>query len=121
MADETDPLTDPITQDLIGVLTGIIEMRSSDSPIEDETFLATVGTLITQLMPSDFTISGKMTSEELGQRISEELSGHMVRLFACFGYLFAELAEANDSPTDTSTAELLHEISLEIKQRNEEN
>lgn len=116
MADEIDPLADPITRDLIGVLAGCIEMRKSDDPIEDETFLQAFGELVTQVMPS-FTISGQMTSDELSRRLNDELSSHLMRLVACFGYLFAELAEANDSAQETATADLLSEISLEMERR----
>ncbi|MEV1097516.1 hypothetical protein AB0I87_18840 [Streptomyces sp. NPDC049952] len=118
MADERDVLTDPITRDLIGVLTGCIEMRKSDGPIEDEAFLGALGTLVKQVMPS-FTISGTMTSEELNRRLNDELSGHLMRMVSCFGYLFVELAETNDSLVETSTADLLREISLEIERRKE--
>lgn len=118
MADERDVLTDPITRDLIGVLTGCIEMRKSDGAIEDEAFLGALGTLVKQVMPS-FTISGTMTSEELNRRLNDELSGHLMRMVSCFGYLFVELAETNDSLVETSTADLLREISLEIERRKE--
>lgn len=119
MADDIDPLDDPITQDLIGFLTGIIEMRNDDGALEDESLVEAVGTLAAHLMPSSFTISGQMSGKELGRRISSELSGHMLRLVASFGYLFAELAEANDREQDTKTADLLREISLEIRRRND--
>jgi hypothetical protein len=117
MADEIDPLTDPIARNLIGVLTGCIEMRKSDGPIEDDAFLRTLGELVTQVMPS-FTISGsQMTSEQISKRLNDELSAHLMRLVGCFGYLFVELAEANDSAQRTTTADLLSEISLEIERR----
>ncbi|MFJ9985259.1 hypothetical protein ACIQUD_14725 [Streptomyces globisporus] len=118
MSEELDPLADPIMLDLIGFVTGIVEMRKIDGPSEDEALLDAVGTLASQLMPPSFTISGTMTSEQLGQEISKKLSGHLLRLTACFGYLFTELAAVNDDDAvHVSTASLLRQMSLEIKQR----
>ncbi|MEU0098292.1 hypothetical protein [Streptomyces sp. NPDC006267] len=118
MPEELDPLADPIMLDLIGFMTGIVEMRKTDGRAEDEDLLDAVGILASQLAPPSFAISGTMTNEQLGKEISDRLSGHLLRLIACFGYLFTELAAVNDNDAvQVTTASLLRQMSLEIKQR----
>ncbi|MGW6462587.1 hypothetical protein [Streptomyces rubiginosohelvolus] len=120
MEDDIDPLGDPLTRDIIGVLTGAITARQDESSVDDEQFTSTLGTLVTQLMPQNLTIRAGTTAEQAAQEIAKDLSAHMVRLVTCFTFLFSELAETNDGAMQISTAEFLQQMSLEIDQRSQD-
>lgn len=115
--EESDQTQDQLTQRLIGFLTGAREL--GDSEEAEDAFIETVGAFAKDLMP-DFTVAGRMTQEELAERISEGMTAHMIRLLSAVAFLFGELADVNDSSLEMSTAEVLQTISANIRSQNGE-
>ncbi|MFF4248631.1 hypothetical protein ACFYY2_29760 [Streptomyces sp. NPDC001822] len=109
--EEEDRARDELTQQLIGFLTGAGVLADTDE--DDEQFREAVGQLAIALMPN-FEIQGRMTEEELSDRISFAMAQQMVQLLSVFAFLFGELAKVNDSDVTMSSAEVLQTISANI-------
>ncbi|WP_455361998.1 hypothetical protein [Streptomyces sp. SYSU K21746] len=113
---EDDRIQNDMTMKLVGFLTAG-EFYGSGGEMSPQEAEAS-GNLALALIP-DITTQGRMTPEEAGRRISQEMTAHMLRLLATFAFVFGELAEVHDAGSEMTTAELLRTLAMNAAQDND--
>ncbi|MFD5326837.1 MULTISPECIES: hypothetical protein [unclassified Streptomyces] len=109
MTDQDPDDIRPITLDLIGLLTSVINQGVEEPEPE---YMEAFGSFAVNLMPT-IEIPGPMTAEQLSDRLSAEMTKHTIKLLSAFAFVFSELGRIHDEGVQMTTAEVLRQLSLD--------